>query len=460
MNLRRTNVRFRLTLWYSITLFIILLLYAGITILLTYLNLRNNLDRQLEKDYEVIEEMIEIRPDNTIGMDEDDDSFLQERWVEIRTPSGKLLYNSRPFTGQDLPEWTPTENMLMKMTFTSLTTKSHLRLRSLIAKTNIDGHTFILRLFRPEGPLFKEINGYLLLLGVALPLALIISAFGGYWLAGRLLSPVHKMTETARQIGANNLTERLPVDNPSDELGRLAVTFNDLLERINESFERLKQFTYDAAHELRTPLTAIRSTGEVALQKPQEAETYREIIGSILEENNRLTNLVNSLLLLSRADSDKFILNRENADLTELTAQTIELIQPLAEEKKQTILFKKGLSPILSTDKTLFRQALLNLLDNAIKYSPENTCITVELNKTGTEVLIRVTDQGDPVPDELQKKIFERFYRLDKSRSRKSGGTGLGLSIAKWAVEVQGGKITLTTGNLRGNTFIIHMPIT
>ena len=459
MNLHKTNVRFRLTLWYSVTLFTLLVLYAGITILLTFMNLRRNLDRQLEKDYEVIEEMIEIAPVDSVRIDEDDDSFLSERWVEIWSPEGRLLYNSRPFSGRDLPVWTPAGKEIMEMTFSSLRTKHQVRLRSLTARANIEGHEFVVRLFRPEAPLYKEINRFLLLLLIALPLALVIAAFGGYWLAGRLLSPIDKMTEAARNISSTNLSERLPVDNPSDELGRLAITFNDLLERLRESFDRLQQFTYDAAHELRTPLTAIRSMGEVALQKSHDTGTYHEIIGSILEENNRLTNLVNSLLILSRADSGQFVLNREETDITRFTSQAIEIILPLAEEKKQTILFKQEKSVMIALDKTLFRQALLNLLDNAIKYSPPNSTITVALEIEEREVRVRVTDPGDPIPEALHEKIFERFYRLDKSRARELGGTGLGLSIARWAIEIQGGRITLTTGRDKGNTFTIHIPV-
>ena len=206
------------------------------------------------------------------------------------------------------------------------------------------------------------------------------------------------------------------------------------------------------------PLTAIRSTGEVALQKPQDADTYREIIGSILEENNRLTNLVNSLLLLSRADSDNIELKKENINPAALINQTIELIHPLAEEKGQEILFSPDDKISLLLDKTLFRQALLNLLDNAIKYAPENSTIRIGLSKKEENVEITVTDEGKPIQEELHEKIFERFFRLDKSRSKETGGSGLGLAIAKWAVEIQGGKLTVTSEKEKGNSFIIIFP--
>jgi len=457
MHLSNKNVRFRLTLWYSVTLFVILLLYAGITIMMTWFNLRNSLDRHLEKDYEVIEEMVEITGPHGVHIDEDDQSFLEERWVEIWSTDGRLLYNSRPFSGKALPDWHP-GNDIMELTFASLVTRTGVRLRSLTGKANIEGHEYIFRLFRPESSVYSELKKFILLLLIALPLALIVAAWGGYWLAGKLLSPVGKMTVTARQISDSNLHERLPVENPSDELGRLAITINELLDRLQDSFERLKQFTYDAAHELRTPLTAIRSTGEVALQKPQDADTYREIIGSILEENNRLTNLVNSLLLLSRADTNNIELKKENINPATLINQTIELIHPLAEEKGQEILFSPDDKISLLLDKTLFRQALLNLLDNAIKYAPENSTIRIGLSKKEENVEITVTDEGKPIPEELHEKIFERFFRLDKSRSKETGGSGLGLAIAKWAVEIQGGKLTVTSEKEKGNSFIIIFP--
>ncbi len=458
MDLNKTNIRFRLTWWYSVTLLIILALYAGITLLLTFMNLRRDLDKLLEKDYEVIEEMVETGRGDTVHIDEDDISFMEERWVEIWSPGGKLLYNSRPFSGRDLPEWSPLKEPVTALTFSSLRTKNQVRLRSLTGNANIEGHEFIFRLFRPEEPMYSELWKFLLLLLIGLPLALIVATLGGYWLAGRLLSPVGKMTDKAHRISSHNLHERLPVDNPADELGQLALTFNNLLDRIEDSFNRLKQFTYDAAHELRTPLTAIRSTGEVALQDPQSKENYREIIGSILEENNRLTHLVNSLLFLSRADSDAYKLTREPVDLTRLIAQTIDFILPLAEEKKQQILFEDKEPVHIQADKTLFRQALLNLLDNAIKYAPGESVITVRLKVPGHNVQVEVTDMGTPIPADRKEKIFERFYRLDKSRSKELGGSGLGLAIAKWAVEIQGGTLTVEPGTEKGNTFIIFFP--
>ena len=288
---------------------------------------------------------------------------------------------------------------------------------------------------------------------------MIISAIGGYLLAGKLLSPIDKMTNTAKNISSNNLQERLPVMNPDDEFGHLSITINELLTRVEQSFDRLKQFTFDAAHELRTPLTIIRSIGEVALQEPGEVGNYRETIGSILEENNRLTHLVNSLLLLARADSNVFKTELETTHIKELLQHTVDVIQPLAEEKGQIIRFEQKEAIISKVDPTLLRHALLNLLDNAIKYGPGNSTITVSVDiEEKKRLQIGVEDKGPTIPEKYRNKIFERFFRLDKSRARDSGGSGLGLAIVKWAIEIQGGSIHLESRSGLGNLFVIILP--
>ena len=371
------NVRIRLTLWYSGTLFMILLLYAGIAILMVYLNLRKNMDNQLEHDYEMVESLIEFDSDDSIRFDSDDGPFLNERWVEIWSDQGTLLLESRPFSGQSLPVFKSGQT-ITSLKFQSLVLNNKAHFREVTGKANIEGSWLIFRLLRSEDPMLKEINKFFILLLIALPLALIISAIGGYLLAGKLLSPIDKMALTAKKISSSSLQERLPVMNPDDELGHLSITLNELLERIQQSFEQLKQFTFDAAHELRTPLTTIRSIGEVALQEPKKNGDYRDVIGSMLEENNRLTHLVNSLLFLAHADSKVSKTNPEPTDITEIIHHTIEVIQPLAEEKGQIIQFDQKETITSLVDPTLLRQTLLNLLDNAIKYGPDLSTITVK----------------------------------------------------------------------------------
>src|SRR5206468_4944815 len=201
----------------------------------------------------------------------------------------------------------------------------------------------------------------------------------GYWLARRALAPVGHMADRARTITADRLGDRLPVEDAEGELGQLATVFNETLARLERSFGELRRFTADASHELRTPLTAIRSVGEVALQTPKSATEYRDVIGSMLEEADRLTRLVDSLLTLSRADAGHIQVQRTDISLLGLAQEASSLVEVLAEEKRQRISVEGEPASMVSGDRLILRQALINLIDNAIKYSP-----------VGAEILIRV----------------------------------------------------------------------
>ncbi len=458
MGLAAKNVRTRLTLWYVLALTLILLIYAGIAISLVYMDLRRNLDRELEEDYEIIENLIHTKPDGSVIIHEADDPYFHERWFDIWSRDWQKLYESRPFSSQSFPHISKAEKSSEGFSSRSLVLDNKVRVREMYGKTNIEGKWLFIRLFKPEELLWKEVGTFGWLMLLALPVAILIAGLGGYFLTKRLLAPVDHMAEKARKIGEENLQERLPVINPHDELGNLATAFNELLERMEKSFTRLKEFTSDAAHELRTPLTAIRSIGEVGLQEDQNISYYRNVIGSVLEENQRLTRLVDSLLFLSGADSQEFKPNIRKFQLYPFVEQTIEFIQALAEEKKQTIHLEGGKNITLQADQGLLKEALLNLLDNAIKYSAAGTDVTVQISQNGESTEIKVIDQGVGIPREEQAKIFERFYRVDKARSREMGGSGLGLAIALWTVQIQGGTIEVESEAGNGSSFTIFFP--
>lgn len=277
-------------------------------------------------------------------------------------------------------------------------------------------------------------------------------------MAKQALAPIDRMVVQAKRIGTENLKERLPVVNPNDELGNLAKVTNELLDRIQLSFERLQRFTADASHELRTPLTVMRSVGEVGLQDGQPPEHYREVIRSMLEENARLTRLVDSLLLLSKTDTGKIDLHNEQIDLLHFIRESTELISILAEEKYQTLQVEGAEGIHVSVDKVIFRQALLNLIDNAIKYTPKDGVITVRSFVDETRfAVIEVVDNGPGIPQEHRGKIFDRFYRIDKDRSRETGGAGLGLAIVQWAVNVHQGTISVVSSP-SGTVFRLKIP--
>ncbi len=301
----------------------------------------------------------------------------------------------------------------------------------------------------------QELTEFATVLLLSIPFAVALSAGAGYLLARRALAPVSAMTSRARQIAADRLGERLPVENPSDEFGQLALVINDALARLERAFETLRRFTADASHELRTPLTAIRSVGEVGLRERRSESDYRELIGSILEETERLTTMADSLLLLSRTDAGRADLQPAAVGLADLAREVAGDLDVLAEEKSQQVRVSADAEVDVLADRPTLRQAVINLLDNAIKHSQEGAAIEVAIRRAGTDAVLEVADNGPGIAQEHLPHVFERFYRADRARSRTSGGAGLGLAIAQWAVEVNGGRLEVESEAGRGSRFRI-----
>jgi signal transduction histidine kinase len=248
------------------------------------------------------------------------------------------------------------------------------------------------------------------------------------------------------------LSDRLPVSNPDNEMGRLASVFNQTLGRLEASFGQMRQFTADVSHELRTPLTAIRSVGEVGLRGHRDETAYRGIIGSMLEEVDRLASLVDRLLTLSRAQTRQ---SREAVDLSSLADDVVSHLGVLAEEKRQTLTIDRPATPVVAADRLVLRQALINLVDNAIKFTPAAGRIRIRISETPTDALVDVIDSGPGISSDARDRIFDRFYRENES---DAGGTGLGLSLAKGAVEALGGHLTLEHTGAAGTAFRISLP--
>jgi heavy metal sensor kinase len=321
------------------------------------------------------------------------------------------------------------------------------------------GATYLITVAHHEGGVRQTLRTLGQIILLILPLAVAISLAIGYIIAGRVLAPISAITRKAEEIGAENLSERLPIGESDDEFSRLASVFNQTFARIEDSFGRLRRFTADASHELRTPLAAIRSIGETALHAPDELGNCREAIGSILEESDRLRQLVDALLLLSRADAGEIELHREAVDLAELARETVEFLNVLAEEKRQSIKISASGKAIAQIDRASVRQALTNLLDNAIKYAPPDSDISITVGGTSRdEAFVEIADSGMGIPEDEIGRVFDRFYRVDKGRSRESGGAGLGLSISKWAVESNGGRIEVKSSINQGSLFRVIFP--
>src|SRR5262245_8979553 len=311
----------------------------------------------------------------------------------------------------------------------------------------------------PEERVEQELGEILLVLALGLPPIVVLAGVGGYVLARRALAPIDHLGGEARRITAERLHERLSVPNERDEIGRLAAVINDTLARLESSFEQLRRFTADASHELRTPLSVIRGIGEMNLGETRTAAEYKDAIGSMLEEVDRLTRLVDTLLRLSRADAGTVRLSRELVDLAQLTLDVAASLGILAEERQQRVNVDVDApgQVHVSADRLVLSDAITNVIDNAIKYSPIGSTIDVRVDRDGDHSTIVVIDQGPGIPAEHRERIFDRFYRIDEGRSRDMGGTGLGLAIAKWAVEINGGHISVDS-TPRGSVFRIVIP--
>jgi signal transduction histidine kinase len=249
------------------------------------------------------------------------------------------------------------------------------------------------------------------------------------------------------------------VPNQHDEIGRLAAVINETFARLEASFQQLRRFTADASHELRTPLSVIRGIGEMGLGETRTPAEYKEAMGSMLEEVDRLTNLVDTLLRLSHGDAGTVRLSLEALELGQLTRDVVSSLGILAEERHQRVTVEVTDRISVIADRLVLREAITNIVDNAIKYSPQASTIDICIRTDGDQAVLTIADEGPGIAAEHRGRIFDRFFRLDEARSRDSGGTGLGLAIAKWAVEVNGGHISIDGGATAGSVFRIVLPL-
>src|SRR5262245_25873811 len=449
------SVRVRLSLWYIGVMLVVLGVYAAAVYAFVRDNSSQLLDERLHDDFDWASDMLAQRPDGSIAPYEETGEG-DSPWLQVYNHDGQLLYETPEARRNPVPDSGKLAERADERIITIPGTMPPYRLMS--GNARIGGRPVIVQVGRSEYSIIQDLNQLLYILLLGLPIAVAAAGVGGYLLARRALKPVDRMAERARSINAERLNDRLPVDNPNDELGRLASVFNETLTRLELSFDQMRRFTADASHELRTPLTAIRSVGEVGLRGRRDEGAYREIIGSMLEEVDRLALLVDRLLTLSRAGTGQEKLSIEVVDIPELAEEIAEQLGVLAEEKEQSIGIKFETVPRWIGDRVVLRQALLNLVDNAIKYSPVGGRIEIRVARSGEGTVIEVSDTGPGIPAELQSRIFDRFYRVDKARSRENGGTGLGLAIAKWAVEVNGGRLTLEPAtNGTGSCFRITL---
>src|SRR5262245_26540833 len=447
MTMHPPNVRWRLTLWFAGALALIICAFSAAVLVFVGARLYAGVDTQLDGQIATISKIYRDEPDEIRD--------LASQWglTLFQINEGRsILHQTEAWQREGLSQALQTGTLTSPLTWTAPSGR-HYRVQT------VSGSSYRVAAAIDETPVRKTLWTLAVVLGMAIPFAVGLAIAGGYFLAGRVLSPVGAMAEKAREITAESLAKRLPVDNAQDEFGRLATVFNDTLLRLQDAFERLRRFTADASHELRTPLTAMRSVGEVALRNTLETAAYRDVIGSMLEEVDRLTRLVESLLILTRADSGKVQLASETLDLGALAGNVVDHLRVLADEKQQHLVLKAPVNVQATADPGLMRDALMNLIHNAIKYTPNGGTITVEVNRvTYGQPLVEVRDTGPGIPPVHRDRIFDRFYRIDASRSREEGGVGLGLAIARWAIEANGGQIELASDGKNGSAFRVLLP--
>ena len=445
MKVPRLSVRARLALWHAGVLTLIVCVFSAGIFVFVRQSLFAGVDRQLARALETVDWVYHNEPEDIHELPTESGIRLFRVVVD-----GKLFHQTEGWVRAELAKGLPGSAAPESW-------KSPDGRWYRVQVVTAPGYTIAAAV--GEGARRDAIWTLVVILATGIPLAAGLAIAGGYFLAGRALAPVGAMADKARRITADSLGERLPVANPQDEFGRLATVFNDTLARLHDSFERLRRFTADASHELRTPLTAMRSVGEVALQGRPDADRCREVIGSMLEEVQRLTHLVDSLLVLTRADSSAIRAEREVVELSSFAGNVADSLRVLAEEKRQALEVEAGSRVEAACDPALLRLGLMNLLDNAIKYTPPGGAIQVRARANGSgESHIEVQDTGPGIAPAHRERIFERFYRGEAGGNRNSPGAGLGLAIARWAVAANGGRIELESEEAKGSLFRIVLP--
>ncbi len=451
------SIRVRLTVWYAVVLGLMLIVYAGATYVAVRHEFLEQLDDQLHEDFETAEGSLSRSSDGglTSTAERHHDPDDEGRAIDVWSLTGERVHRSG--ASVDLPLVTLTTGT-PHARYESIVANGE-RWRLLTGTTMVDSRAVVLRVSRAEERLRNQLWEILVVLVLGLPLVVVLAAMGGYVLARRALAPIDHLASDARRITADRLHERLSVPNPNDEVGRLTAVINDTFARLESSFDRLRRFTADASHELRSPLAVIRGIGEAGLGERRSPEEYREAMGSMLEEVDRLTNLVDTLLRLSHADAGMVRLARESIDVGQLTNEVVSSLAVLAEERNQCLAVNVADHVTILADRPVLREAVTNIVDNAIKYSPPGSTIDVSARAADGRAIVTVADEGPGIASEYRDRIFDRFFRVDEARSRDRGGTGLGLAIAKWAVEINGGQIAVDQRPNGGSVFRIVLPL-
>jgi heavy metal sensor kinase len=457
------SIKFRFTIWYLLVLIVLLaVLSAGV-----YFYLSRSL-------YGSLDDSLELRSTQLVNFPSILESIRQGEFQEELGEIVTLYF----YAGNQSVEWpSPGINITLSDefisqaiagtgSFTTVETAEGERLRLLAVPVDLgppSGPTpslppALLVIGRSTRQIDQASAGLLRTLVIAVPLALALAAGGGIFLSRRALKPVDKIAQTAQEIEENDLSQRINV-NTKDELGRLAATLNAMIARLEKAFQRQKQFTSDASHELRAPLAVIEAESSLTLQKERPPSDYRQSLETISQEAKQMSYLIEQLLNLARADAGKEQWNFTKVNLGKLIANLSGDVEVLCQEKGLSFQLGQPQDLLVEGDEARLRELFMNILDNAIRYTPAPGTVSVSLRREGQMAVVAVKDTGVGIPAEDMPFIFERFYRVDKSRSRADGGIGLGLAICQHIAEAHEGKIGVESQVRVGSTFSVWLPL-
>ncbi len=453
-------IRVRLTLWYVALLAVILVAFSAFLYISLSRSLYQEIDDSLETEVQQIDKALD---DNQPSFDEAIDRVPADMLAALYDPRSKTVLATRPRAGL-LPDPSGLAGAAAgHRSLQTIALPDGRAARLLTVPIVHDKRVVVLlQIARSEREVEVALRQLLFLMALAGPLTLGLAVVGGLFLASRALGPIDRITNAAERIGADDLSQRLNFQGPSDEVGRLAATFDRMLARLEQAFQRQRQFTADASHELRTPLAMLTSQADVALERNRTPAQYREVLASMREDAARMSELLSQMLLLARADAGEAPLNLEVLALDDLAADVVAAMQALAENHAVGL----HLAPLpphgpitVEGDQTRLTQLLVNLIDNGLKYTPSGGTVTVALRLEASSAVLAVTDTGIGIAPEHLPGIFERFYRVEQARSRAAGGTGLGLAISRWIVRAHGGDIRVASEPGMGTTISVGLPL-
>ena len=454
------RIRVRLTLWYILLLSVVLIVFSSVLYFSLRSSLLSEVDNSLSNTAGQVATNLEMENGHLSFQNSDEPGNLLDRLaaqgfsVRLTNQEGEIIQevgsNPAVFESGDVPE---------KGFETVSAAGADWRVYT-IEKSVAGGKTSVfLQLGDSLDQVESTLSRLLLLEITIIPLVLVLALAGGMFLAGRALGPIKKITRLADSTEAVDLSRRLDLDLPDDEVGMLAKTFNGMLGRLEKAFNSQKRFVSEAAHELRTPLTIMKGTTDVALGKERTPAEYREVLGELSTETDHLIGLAEDLLSLSRAESESAVLRMRDIDLSEVVVSSVERITPIAYEKGIRIEFQGDTSVPFRGDPDKLARLYINLLDNAVRYSPANSTITVSMSRDDNNATVSVSDKGPGLPGGELDDIFDSFHRLDGAREANPSGVGLGLSISLWIARAHGGDIHVESRLGKGSTFTVVLPL-